>query len=419
MKKVALSLLALALVGGFAFADATADVVKNPVTATFDVNASVGLGTDLDTQVHGFKYGNSLALTLWFLNGTSEKTGDGDVHGYIQLKDVKYGFDDAGTLNTTNTGTIAFGDLNAKIVAGDFYIALSGGRAKTASVGYGIDGDDDNGGASIVSNDVYYRYNDKYGATAAAANEWQTGTLAAYDLVGGAGVEVGYTIPSMVKLTGVVASQSDWSVAKQSDYDISAALALLAVDKLTLEGKYYQDAASVMTAAGATVAYDLGMVAPFGDVNYSITKSTYVSDFGAKLPLADGLKAVVVGKYASTGVFDLTTTVNVAQDKLAGPLSADVGLRLQDVTKAVATFATTEIFAKVGVKLTDTLSAGATVDTYSVSTSDMALFAKAKLEYSGISLTTVGVYWDSSDINGKVTGTSKLGQVQLKAKIVY
>jgi hypothetical protein len=405
MKKVALSLLALALVGGAAFADASADVVKAPVTFSLDVNASVGLGTDLDTSVHGFNYDHTAAITLWFLNGTSTKEGEGSPHGYISIADVKYGTDD-----TTTVPALSFGDLTAKIVAGDFYLQIS--TIRDASVGY------DNSGASIVSGGVYYRYTDAYGSTADSTNEW-TSTLASYSLFGGAGVEAGYTIPSVAKFVAVVDSQTNWKAAVQQDYEYSLSVALLAVEKLTLEGKYYADAASKLSAAGATLAYDLGVVAPFADLNYNITSSAYVSDFGSKLPLADGLKAGVVGKYASTGQFDLIATVNVAADKLAGPLSADIGVRLLDVTKAVSADST-EIFAKVGLKATDVVSVGATVDTYNVAgTTNQALFLKGSLEYTGISLTTLGVYYDSSDINGKVTGTSKLGQVQAKIKIAY
>jgi hypothetical protein len=426
MKKVALSLLAFALVGAGAYAaDPTKDVVKTPVTATLDVNAAVSFGTDLDTKVHGFAYESTGALTLWFLNGTSTNEGAGDVHGYIQAADVKFGFDDSNKENTAAAtpaapNTVSFGDITAKIVAPNAYVQIS--TKRDASVGYGIDGDDDNGGASIVSNDVYYRYNNKYGALADATNEWTTGTLASYASFGGAGIEAGYSIPKLVSFVGVVASENDWTVAQQAGYEASLAVGLLAVDKLTLEGKFYTGKATdALNGVGATVAYDLGVAAPFADLNMDVTNSKYVSDFGAKLPIVDGLKAVVVGKYSSDKVFDFTTTVNVAAAKLAGPLSADVGFRILDVTKAVATNASTEIFAKVGLKLADALNASATLDTYNAKTSsDQSLFAKASLEYTGISLTTLGVYWDSSDLGAaKLTGDSKLGALKAKIKIAY
>jgi hypothetical protein len=440
MKKVALSLLAFALVGAGAYAaDAAKDIAKNPVTFSLDVNANVDYGMDLDTKVHGFQYGSTGKLTLWFLNGTSTNEGAGDVHGYISAADVKYGIDDTNTVPA-----LSFGDITAKIVAPNAYVQIS--TKRDASVGYGIDGDNDNGGASIVSNDTYYRYFDKYGATAGdytvgtvtKNNEWVTGTLASWASFGGAGLEAGYTIPKLVSIVGVVASESDWTVAQQAGYEASVAVGLLAVDKLTLEGKFYTGKATdALNAIGGTVAYDLGVVTPFANANLDVTNSKYTADFGAKLAPVDGLKAVVVGTYGDTfdpvvantvnvfadKVVDFTATVNLASGKLAGPLSADVGFRMLDLTKAISTTtnASTEIFAKVGLKLADALNASATVDTYNATTSsDSSLFAKASLEYTGISLTTLGVYWDSSDLGAaKLTGDSKLGAVKGMIKVAY
>jgi len=320
-------------------------------------------------------------------------------------------------------GQVAFGDITAKIVAPNAYVQIS--TKRDASVGYGIDGDDDNGGASIVSNDVYYKYTTKYGGTKA---EWTTGTLSSVQSFGGAGLEAGYTIPKLVSFVGVVASENDWTVAQQAGYEASLAVGLLAVDKLTLEGKFYTGKATdSMNAIGGTVAYDLGLVTPFADANLDVTNTKYIADFGAKIAPVDGLKAVVVGTYGDNSTnpgdktINLTATVNLASAKLAGPLSADVGFRMLDATKVVNANAVTEIFAKVGFAATSTLALAATVDTYNTASStDSSLFLKAQAEYTGISLATLGVYWDSSDFGAaKAQGDNKLGSLKGMIKVAY
>jgi hypothetical protein len=200
MKKVALSLLAFALVGAGAFADATADVVKSPVTASLEVNGSASWGYDLDTSVHGFSNASTGKVTLWFFNGLSEKTGEGDVHGYISVADVQFGFDGAvdGAAPTLNVG-----DITAKIVAGDLYLKIY--TNSEAKAGYNLDGDDDS--AYVVGEPKKYTAN--YGGT---GTEWTLGDTTGYGGFEGKGVEIGYTIPGTASLVAVVDSDDDWTV---------------------------------------------------------------------------------------------------------------------------------------------------------------------------------------------------------------
>lgn len=418
MKKVALSLLAFALIGFGAFADdmapsmAVKDVVKNPVTFSLDVNASASWGYDLDYKTHGFANAVTSKITLWLLNGTSTHEGEGAIHGYIQAADVKYGTDDANA-----APTLSFGDVTAKIIAGDLYVKLY--TNTDASQAYGVDGDNDNGGASIVADDTFYNYSAKYGGT---STEWTTGTLGGYSSFSGTGIEIGYSVPKTLDFVANLSSHSDWTATTQGGYEASGEVSLTSVDKLVLKGKFYTGKSTdSLTAFGATFGYDLGVAMPFLDLNYDVTNALYESDLGAKLPLADGLKAVVVAKYNSDKVADLTATVDIAKGKVAGPLYADVGYQMKDVTKAVATAAATSIFAKVGVALSDTIDANATVNMYNSSSStDSAMFIKAQLEYTGISLTTLGVYYDSSDMGAtKGQGDNKNGKVVLTAKVTY
>jgi hypothetical protein len=439
MKKVALSLLALAVVAVGAFADATSDVVKNPVTATLNINATGMFGVDLDTKNHSLGNEVTTKLTLWFLNGSSEKTGEGDVHGYIKAADIKFGFDDSASLNNLTsvgatgndaaerktTPAMSFGDVTAKIVAGDLYVKLY--TNTDPSQGYAADGDDDNGGATTTSDDTIKKYSAKYGATGA---EWTSGNAGSYSSFGGTGLEVGYTIPSTLSITVTAASNGNmlWGNAQQVGYEGSIAANLLSVEKLTLGGKFYTGKSTdALNAAGVEVAYDLGVIAPYAHVNYNLTDSVYSTDFGAKAPLADGLlvDAVVLAsntKAVKDVALGYTITAKLSVDKLAGPLFADVGFRQSDVTKsAQQTAVATEAFAKVGLKASDVVTASGTVDFYNgTASSDASTFLKAQIEYTGISLTTLGLYWDSSDLGAlKSTGDSKLGQFVVKAKVAY
>jgi hypothetical protein len=415
MKKVALSLLAFALVGAGAFADgadAVKDIQKNAPTFTLDVNAQAQFGIDLDTKVHGIAQSATTNFSLWFLNGTSEKTGAGDTHGYIKVDTLKYGTDD-----TTTAPAVTLPSVVAKIVSGDLYVKLYDGKI-TPSVSYSRDVDNDNGGTGTAADDTFKNYAGKYGTD----TEWNDTAIAAAASFTGAGFEVGYALPKLVSIAVDVASENDWTVGQQSGYAASAAVGLLAVDKLTLEGKFYTAKTAVdATAFGVTTAYDLGVVSPLVNLNYDVTNSKYTADFGAKLPIVDGLKAVAWGQYNSDKVFNAEATVDVAAAKLAGPLSADVGLRLKDLTKAVAANATTEIFAKATFKASDVLSIYGSVDTYNTAAStDSSLFAKAGVDFTGISLTTISANWDSSDLGAaKATGDSKLGKFVVTAKVAY
>jgi len=418
MKKVALSLLAFALVGGAAFADATADVVKNPVTITLDVSATGGWGLDLDTKNHAFTVnGGSKALTLWFVNGSSAKTGEGDVHGYINVADVKFGYDDVAPATTFGTGSI--GDVTAKVVAGDLYLKIS--TNTDPSQGFAADGDNDNGGATTTSDDTTGKLTAKYGAT---STEWATGNPAGYSSFVGTGLEVGYAIPKVVTLIATAASNGNgaWANKDQVGYEAAIEADVTAVDKLTLNGKFYTGKSTdALNAAGVQLGYDLGVVAPYAHINYNLTDSVYDTDLGVKAPLADGLliDAVVLAsntKASTDAAIGYTVTAKLAQSKLAGPFGLDAGFR-QASLKA----GNYEVFAKAGLKLTDTLAATGTADYYiDNGSTDASLFAKAQVEYTGISLTTVGVYWNSSDLGArKSTGDSKLGELVIKAKVAY
>jgi hypothetical protein len=409
MKKVALSLLAFALVGAGAFADAAADVVKSPVTFSLNAEGSASFGYDLDTGIHGFTQGVTSKITLWFLNGSTTNTGAGDIHGVITAADVKYGTDDNNTIPA-----LSFGDVTAKIVAGDLYVKLY--TNTDPSIDYNFDADNDSG----QPNDTYYTSNGVYGAQ----TEWNFANIGGeVSTFAGKGIEVGYTSAGVFGLVVGIASHDDWSVAEQSGYEGSAEISWLGTEKLTAKVKGYVGAAAEnVQGAGVTVGYDLGILAPFTNLNYNLTAETYTVDFGAKGSLGvDGVTLLALATYADTEVVDALVTVDLAEGKVAGPLSAHIGAKLLDVTTDVENGLAAEYFLNVGFKASDVVKVYGTVDTYNAAGSaDSSLYLKAGLDYTGISLTTISLNWDSSDLGAtESTGDSKNGKVVVTAKVAY
>jgi hypothetical protein len=410
MKKVALSLLALAL-GSAAFAEDQVGGTTFGSSPSLEVSASASWGYDLDTSVHGFSNAVTSKLTLWFLNGTSDKTGTGDPHGYISVADVKLGYDGAAAGGVV---ALSFGDVTAKIVAGDLYVKLY--TNTDPSIDYNFDADNDSG----QPNDTYYTSNGVYGAQ----TEWNFANIGGeVSTFAGKGIEVGYTSAGVFGLVVGIASHDDWSVAEQSGYEGSAEISWLGTEKLTAKVKGYVGAAAEnVQGAGVTVGYDLGILAPFTNLNYNLTAETYTVDFGAKGSLGvDGVTLLALATYADTEVVDALVTVDLAEGKVAGPLSAHIGAKLLDVTTDVENGLAAEYFLNVGFKASDVVKVYGTVDTYNAAGSaDSSLYLKAGLDYTGISLTTISLNWDSSDLGAtESTGDSKNGKVVVTAKVAY
>jgi len=417
MKKVALSLIALLAAGSFAFAEDTAAEKASAVAVTLSADASASWGVDLDTKVHGFSNGAGFDLELKILDSASTKTGAGDVHGYINIADLWIG-GDAEDGSDSDAFSLSVGDITAKIVAGDLYVKLY--TNTDAGEGYSRDVDDDNGGAGTSSDGTFVTYSGTYGGDA----EWSSSAIGGFDAFDSTGVEVGYTIPSVAALVFEVGSAGDWTAAQQTDYDFSATVNLLAVEKLTLGAKAYYGksfSADAVTAFGAEFAYDLGVLVPFANVNYELGGADYTLDAGAKAPLVEGLNIVAWAQYGSDEVANAQVTLDLAADKLAGPLSASVGARFKDITKVVQANTYGEVFAKVGLKATDTLSISASANGYNAyNVAEQTLFVKAGVDYTGISLTTLSVNYSSSDLGAaETTGDSKLGKLVFTAKVAY
>lgn len=444
MKKVALSLMALALVGASAFAaDSTAGTdIPAPLTAKITANGWGQVGVDLDTKSVGFKNGTEAKLWLKILDGTSTKGTEG-VTGFIEVKEIRVRYDDTKLSGTATNIGATVGDITAKLMFGDLYVKLTTNTDPKSD--YSVDGDNDNGGASIAADDSFYTYAGLYGSDATVvtsgvqvSGEWAVGALPAYSAFAGTGFEIGYTIPQTLSITGTIASAGGWSSTDTDgqDFEGSVAVGLLAVEKLTLNGKGYVGSmgANKKMALGGELAYDLGVAAPFAHFNAVADSTTaaadgeYAIDAGAKLPLADGLKAVALVKYNSASVIDFAFTADLAKNKLAGPVGAQFGLWLRDLTSGTKGNKGTDLFVKVAADVSDGIEVwGKTsFDTTDADKMD-SLYLKAGISASKLlPLTTFSAEYHSNDFGGfkavkaaNGVDAAALGQFFVQAKVSY
>jgi hypothetical protein len=374
MKKVALSLIALLAVGSFAFGEDVAVEKNAAVTAALSLSAKAKFGTDLDHGTTGFSNSDDFNLSLTIIpEADSNKAGSGDIYGTITIENVKIytdledggngdsNLDNATDASNNGDALLSFGDVTAKIVFPNGYVQIY--KNVDPSLNYAVDGDDDNGGASIVADDAFYTYTSTAGATLYGGDdtEWTLGTLPGASAFAGTGIEVGYTLPSLVSFTVDYASNGDWTT-NRNNYEGSIEASLLAVEKLTLAAMFYagttthdevvdltDKAGAIDTKAagksllvdgvGFNLAYDLGVAVPFVDFNYILSSKIlgsemgawYVAaggnltdvilsgsymeaDFGSKLPLVDGFNAVVAATYTDKGNGAATTEASKTFD---------------------------------------------------------------------------------------------------------
>lgn len=457
MKKVALSLIALLAVGTFAFAEDVAAESSAAVKTTLAASATVKYGLDLATKTSGFSHSEDFKLELVILDSKSTKAGTGDVYGSIEVADVKIKGDAEDGTDSSAFG-ISLGDITAKIIFPNGWFKIN--ENTNAAVGYGVDGDNDNGGATIVADDAFYTYKDRYGA---GSTEWKIGTIQGLGVGASNGVALYYELPSFVGVTAEVGSKDVWEKNNDNKYEGSLELSLLAVDKLTFKVKGYAGAGynggeGLAQGLGGSVGYDLGLVVPYFNLNtigafsqetlttptavYELDTATgkikvnaatspstsyvwdadgaYSADFGTKLALVDGFKANIAATYNSDATINAVVTADLAADKLAGPLSALAGVKLGNLTSSVDAKKTTEVFGKVSVKV-DTLTVWGKGSFNSTGAADStSIFAKIGADVAAFPLTTIGAEWDSSDLGSKKqSGDQTLGQAFVYAKVAY
>lgn len=291
MKKVALSLLALAVVAAGAFADAPKWDPK--VSTEFKGAASVTLGYDLDTGLSAFSNDTSVTLIIDLISGGDKTTtSDADVWGEIKIKTdgdpvrikaddkdsdattaydngfklqvdfAKIHFGKAAYLSVTSHDT-KLGYSNSPDLAfvghwfnhnygvtytytGDVYVAT----------GAEVDDDDvyyvDNFGGTVAFDDLvvgatYKRYTKTGGALTGDRYGKDQGALVATNAsVGSAnagGIEFGYTLDKVASLTVDVGTLTAWSTdfvnsGAYSQIAYAAKVGILLVENLTAEVGY-------------------------------------------------------------------------------------------------------------------------------------------------------------------------------------
>lgn len=116
MKKIALVLAVLLVVGGAAFAEV---MVGGEATVAGSVTTTIGM--DLDSRVWGADAGSSTTLTIPLANGSDGVSGDDAMYGEISLSDVAVNLSGIDLDADDNSS----GTLAAKVVAGDIYVGLN------------------------------------------------------------------------------------------------------------------------------------------------------------------------------------------------------------------------------------------------------------------------------------------------------
>jgi hypothetical protein len=116
MKKAFVLLLALAVIGGAAFAEDAA--------YTLTGSASLTWGYDLNTEAHGFTNAMTSTITLPLVAKGSSSKGEEAITGQIMLKDFAISLKDSAG---TDTITITSGAVTAKILLpSNLYVAIYG-----------------------------------------------------------------------------------------------------------------------------------------------------------------------------------------------------------------------------------------------------------------------------------------------------
>ena len=142
MKKIALVLAVLLVIGGAAFAEITVGG-----DATVSGSESITIGADLDNGVWGADQSTSITVKVPFVNGSAGAAGDDAMYGEISLSDVGVNWNKDEFEDADYDGTDYFGSIAAKIVAGDISVLLNNGGVNfnnaAGSGDYNVNLDDD------------------------------------------------------------------------------------------------------------------------------------------------------------------------------------------------------------------------------------------------------------------------------------
>lgn len=316
MKKILLVVAALALVlSGVNAAD-----VPAALTASVSGNASVQFGYDLDTTVAGIANASEAALVVTLVAETSsEAAGEGDLKAEIKIKDIKFKVDD----NVNKDGAAAAIDY-AKITYMGAWLSILGNdqEISKAASPVGILGAQTNAAAIFNSADEFDGIELGYSAEKLVSIKVAVSSQADWkktDAVGAKSEIVFGTGVALTAVAGVTYTEIDGSTAapailiagkpyvKQTaavaagglnttnNYNVYAALGLLAVDGLTLEAAVGTSTAEKSTVGlGANAAYVITVaegitVKPYVGYDYVINNVAVTTASDLKLGLLLGL----------------------------------------------------------------------------------------------------------------------------------
>jgi hypothetical protein len=165
MKKLALLIAILTIFTSTAFAE---------IDVTVEGSSELTLGVNLDTSAVGFKNDNSSKISFKLADGTSEKGGESDVYGWIEIKEW------AAEVNSSDGyKALDAGDVTAKIMFDGGWLKISGSNTETN-----------------ITKPVYLNNNKDYKGVAVD--------------VGGAGFVLGLDMaPAMIEVG--ISSPDDWA----------------------------------------------------------------------------------------------------------------------------------------------------------------------------------------------------------------
>lgn len=464
MKKVALSLIALAVVGVGAFADAPKWDPK--ISTEIKGDASVTLGYDLDTGISAFANATSVDFVVDLITaGDRSTSSDQDVWGEIKIK----AGDDPYRLKVGGTAAYTVKVDFAKIHFGKAaYLSITdtGAKIKYAS------------SPDLAFLSVKFDNADRYGKA-------QGNILTAFGDTGtgnGGGVQFGYSLEKIVDVTVAVGSLDAWSTALVNSgsktnigYKAAVDVTALADLGLTLGAGYSSSTKGVDadTAIGAKAGYKLALdgdklyvkvstglgivdrptdaAKPYNTASAGLLlgtggKGATFDNFGLKLDsdfggypgvafglfyndmavvdkVADAKAAMGVNVSANSGSLIPDWTIVAAYDikdlsakDLTTNLTAGLSTKLMAGDISIAPKAMVSMFSsKGGIAATGAMTAAA----------DSSLFAKVNTEIGGvIPFTTFIVNYESNDLSngygttrdGKLV-SDKTGKVELTVKI--
>lgn len=330
MKKVALSLMALALVAAGAFADAPKWDPK--VSTEFKGEATLTLGYDLDTGTSALKNGTSLSLIVDLVTGGDRSTtSDQDVWGEIKIKtdgdpvrikadnlspnpdDPKTAYDNGFKLQV-DFATIHFGKAA--------YLKIT---SKDTKIGYANSPDLaflSHVFSNVVSADtsafpIVVVTSERYGKDLGTLHK----TIESKGPVAAGGFEVGYSLEKVASIAVVAGTTDQWSTSfvntrAKTNVAYKVTASLLAVDNLTVEAGYSSSTVeNSIKALGGKVAYKYAIDGDklFVKPSAGLTQVT---------PAGASAKAV---NYASAGVLLGTGAKAKAFDNYGLALDSDYG----------------------------------------------------------------------------------------------